>query len=124
MNKTILILASILGTLGIILGALGAHALKEKLGVEGLKNYETAVRYQMYHIFAIFIVSFLSYLTQNDKNIISIFFLLGILFFSGSLYAITAGGVPAKSIWYITPLGGLMFIVGWVILTWKLFIRI
>ena len=124
MNKTILIIASILGALGVVLGAMGSYLLKDKLGIDGLKNYETAVRYQMYHVFALFIVSILSYLTQNDKNLINLFFLLGILFFSGSLYAITAGGVPAKSIWYLTPLGGIMFITGWVVLVWKLIVRL
>jgi len=119
MNKFILVITAILGALGIILGAFGAHALKEKLGVDALKNFETGVRYQMYHVLAILIIAAISQLNTSDKNWISILFIIGILFFSGSLYAISAGGVQPKSIWFITPLGGLFFIAAWVLLAYK-----
>jgi len=117
--KKNLSITAFLGALGIVLGAFGAHALKEKLSIEDLKIFETGVRYQMYHVFALLFVNTLSNFTTMTKKSISIFFFLGILFFSGSLYAITAGGIPAKSIWFITPLGGLFFIIGWVLLALK-----
>ncbi len=112
MNKNLSITA-FLGFLAIALGAFGAHALKEKLGLESLKIFETGVRYQMYHVIVLLFVNTYNQFSQQTKNTISIFFFIGILFFSGSLYAITAGGIPAKSIWFITPLGGLFFMIGW-----------
>lgn len=114
--KKNLSITAILGMLAIILGAFGAHALKEKLGPDALQSFETGVRYQMYHVLALLFVNTYSGFSSKIKNIISILFFTGILFFSGSIYAITAGGINPKLIWFITPLGGLLFIVGWVIM--------
>ena len=119
MNKFILVITAVLGALGIILGAFGAHALKEKLSIDALKNFETGVRYQMYHVLAILVVAAISQFNTSDKNWIALFFIIGILFFSGSLYAISVGGINPKSIWFITPLGGLFFIIGWLLLAYK-----
>ena len=119
MNKYLSITA-FLGAIGIVLGAFGAHALKEKLGVEDLKTFETGVRYQMYHVFALLFVNSYSNFSNKTKKLISIFFFIGILLFSGSLYAITAGNISSKSIWFITPLGGLVFIIAWLLLAVKL----
>jgi uncharacterized membrane protein YgdD (TMEM256/DUF423 family) len=121
MNKSILVLTSLLGAFGVILGALGAHALKERLGVDGLKTFETGVKYHMIHVLALLILQLFPQLSQNDKLWVSILFLLGILFFSGSLYVISTDVISAKSIWFITPLGGIMFIAGWILLAWKFF---
>jgi len=112
MNKN-LALISFIGMLTIVLGAFGAHALKEILNTEQLKSFETAVRYQMYHVIVLLFVSLYPDFSRRTKLIISYFFYAGILFFSGSIYAITIGGVSAKSIWFVTPLGGLFFILGW-----------
>jgi len=111
MNKN-LVVSSFLGALTIVLGAFGAHALQEVLSISELKSFETAVRYQMYHIIVLLFVNSYSKFDIRDKNIISYLFFSGILFFSGSIYAITFG-VDPKNIWFITPLGGLLFIVGW-----------
>ena len=112
MNK-ILSITAIIGALTIILGAFGAHALKEVLNVAELKSFETAVRYQMYHVLVLLFVNSYSKFSKKTKNTISYLFLAGILFFSGSIYAITLG-VSAKSIWFVTPLGGLFFVMGWI----------
>ena len=112
MNKNLSITA-LLGFLAIAFGAFGAHALKEKLGVEQLKTFETGVRYQMYHVLVLLFINSYTAFSQKAKNSISLLFFIGILFFSGSLYAITAGNIPAKSIWYITPLGGVFLLSGW-----------
>ncbi len=98
--------------LAIVLGAFGAHALKEKLDPDSLKSFETGVRYMMHHVIVLLFVNSYSGFTLKTKNSISYLFFLGILFFSSSIFAITFG-VPAKNIWYITPLGGLFFIFGW-----------
>lgn len=113
MKNRILVLTSILGVVAIVLGAFGAHALKEKLGVDELKTFETGVRYQMYHVIVLLIVNTYKEFSTKLKNGISFFFFIGILFFSGSLYMITIFGVNPKNIWFITPLGGVFFIIGW-----------
>jgi len=115
-----LAITAFLGIITIILGAFGAHALKESLTPEALKSFETAVRYQMYHVLFLLFINTTQLLSVKSRNTISLIILIGILFFSGSIYAITIGGVSAKSIWFITPLGGLFFILGWFILAVKL----
>ena len=119
-NKN-LTLAAILGMLAVIFGAFGAHALKEKLGVDDLKTFETGVRYQIIHVLVLLLVNMYVDFSQKVKNSISLFFFLGILFFSGSLYAITVLQIDPKSIWFVTPLGGLFFILGWVKLSISFF---
>jgi len=111
MNKNLSITA-FLGAITIILGAFGAHSLQEILSVTQLKSFETGVRYQMYHVIVLLILNSNSKLAPKETNIISYLFLVGILLFSGSIYAITFG-ISAKTIWFITPLGGLFFILGW-----------
>lgn len=105
-------IATLIGALTIVLGAFGAHALQETLTADGLKSFETAVRYQMYHVIVLLFVNSYAEFTLKTKNRVSYLFFTGILFFSGSIYAITLGVNP-KSIWFITPLGGLFFILGW-----------
>ena len=111
--NTNLVISAFLGAVTIILGAFGAHYLQESLNIEALNSFETAVRYQMYHVIVLLYVNSFGKFRLKDKNLISYLFLSGILFFSGSIYAITFG-VDAKSIWFITPMGGLFFILGWI----------
>jgi len=119
-NKN-LTLAAILGAVAVVLGAFGAHALKDKLGVDDLKTFETGVRYQIIHVLVLLVVNMYVDFSQKIKNTISLFFFLGILFFSGSLYAITILQIDPKNIWFMTPLGGLFFIIGWVKLSISFF---
>ena len=112
MNKNLTI-TSILGILTIMLGAFGAHALSKTLTIEGMNSFDTAIRYQMYHVIVLLFVNTYKGFSTKQKNRISTLFFVGILFFSGSIYAIQLVGVSAKSIWFITPLGGLFFILGW-----------
>ena len=111
MNKN-LVITAVLGAVTIVLGAFGAHALQEILTISELKSFETAVRYQMYHVIVLLFVNTYVKFNSKTKNYISYLFFIGILFFSGSIYAITFG-VSAKSIWFVTPLGGLFLILGW-----------
>lgn len=117
--KTNLSITAILGMIAIIFGAFGAHTLKEKLGTNALQSFETGVRYQMYHVLALLFVNTYSAFSTKVKRNISILFFIGILFFSGSIYAITAGGIEPKLIWFITPLGGLFFIIGWMVMCYN-----
>ena len=108
-------IAAFLGMLTIILGAFGAHALKEQLDPESLKSFATGVRYMMYHVLGILLFYCSPMLSQKSKIRISQCFLVGILLFSGSIFVIALDLIPAKAIWFITPLGGVFFIIGWLI---------
>ena len=107
------VITCFLGMLGIILGAFGAHALKEVLTSDELISFNTAVRYQMYHVIVLLFVNMYTGFSTKQKNTISWLFFFGIFFFSGSIYAIQLTEITAKSLWFITPLGGLFFILGW-----------
>lgn len=120
MNKNLTIIA-VLGALTIILGAFGAHTLKSKLSPEALQSFETAVRYQMYHVIVLLFVNGFGKFTTQDATLISWLFFIGILLFSGSIYLIHLANVSAKSIWFITPLGGLLLIVGWLVMAMKFY---
>ena len=110
-----LVMASVLGCLSVVLGAFGAHALEEVLSPESLKSYETGVRYMMVHSLVVLILNASpGLLEQKTRNVLSLLFFFGILLFSGSIFAINLGVVEARSIWFITPLGGLLLISGWV----------
>ena len=112
MNKNLSITA-FLGIFAIVLGAFASHRLKETLSPGAMNSIETAIRYQMYHVIVLLFVNTYSVFSDRFKNRVSWLFFTGILFFSGSIYAIYLLGIPAKSIWFITPIGGLLFILGW-----------
>jgi uncharacterized membrane protein YgdD (TMEM256/DUF423 family) len=116
MNKRILITASLLGAIAVILGAFGAHGLKKAVSAEALEIWAKGVEYQFYHVFALL---FLARFKIGDKLIKLSYwcFTFGILLFSGSLYLLaTRGLLNAGFVNYIgpvTPIGGLLFILGW-----------
>lgn len=93
-------------------GAFGAHGLRQRLPPELLAAFETGVRYQAYHALALFAVAWLSQRAPGRLTSAAGWcFLLGVLLFSGSLYALSLSGV--RKLGAITPLGGLLFLVGW-----------
>jgi uncharacterized membrane protein YgdD (TMEM256/DUF423 family) len=108
-----LIITCFLGLLAVILGAFGAHALKETLSSESLQSFETAVRYQMYHVIVLLIINLYDGFTEKQKNTLSYLLFSAIILFSGSIYCIQLTSITAKSIWFTTPLGGLFFIIAW-----------
>lgn len=116
MQKLLLQLGGVLGVLSVAIGAFGAHGLKDYLTkTERLDVFETAVKYQFYHTFAIIIVAVLMNNFDNKLLTYSGFaFAAGIVLFSGSLYALI--GTQITKFGAITPLGGLLFIVGWVLM--------
>ena len=121
MQKGFLITAAVLGALSVILGAFAAHGLKETVSPDQLSIFETGVRYQFYHVFALLAVGILyKEFPNNFLHWAGYLFCFGILFFSGSLYFLTLfNGVvqPAfRWLYLITPLGGLCFIAGWLLL--------
>jgi uncharacterized membrane protein YgdD (TMEM256/DUF423 family) len=113
--------AALLGALSVILGAFGAHALKEIFTADILRVYETAVHYQMYHAFALLAVGVVYKEFANKKiRLAGDLFIAGIILFSGSLYALCFIEYQHVSslLWIgaITPMGGLCFIIGWLLL--------
>lgn len=100
------------------MGAFGAHALKEILDDYGQGIWETAVQYQMFHATGLLVIGLLmsTKLLGNIKqlNIAGIFFNLGIVFFSGSLYVLAISGI--KVLGAITPIGGVLFLAGWLLI--------
>jgi uncharacterized membrane protein YgdD (TMEM256/DUF423 family) len=90
MQKIFLFLASVLGALSVALGAYAAHGLKKILPEQSVSIFETGVRYQFYHVFALALCGII-YQNFSNKAVLwaGNLFLLGIIFFSGSLYALT-----------------------------------
>ncbi|WP_088324426.1 DUF423 domain-containing protein [Polaribacter tangerinus] len=109
-----LIITAFLGMLAVLLGAFGSHALKETLSPEDLNSFQTGIRYQFYHVFVLLFINTFHGFSENQKNRLSMLFILGICFFSGSIYAIHLASISPKFIWYLTPLGGLFLVVGWI----------
>lgn len=111
--------AAFLGMAAIILGAFGAHALKQILTFEQLNTFETGVKYQMYHALFLLFVGFSPAVSEKMKKMIFGFVATGVLFFSGSIYLLATNDhlfFDAKKIGFITPVGGLLLIVGWICL--------
>ena len=119
MKKYIIVGAS-LACLAVLIGAFGAHALKDIIGENG-STFETGSKYHFYHSLALIIVGLLGYkFKQTTIKYAGYCFIIGILFFSGSLYllAMRQGlGIESwKWLGPITPIGGLFFIIGWIML--------
>lgn len=109
-------IATFLGFLSVVLGAFASHALKDILDTEKLNSFETGVRYQFYHVVVILVVGLTSKLNEKTKKRINNLFLLGIVLFSGSIFLLSTAVIPAKYIWFVTPIGGLFFMLGWLVL--------
>ena len=116
MDRTFLLIGAIFGFLGVAFGAFGAHALRSRLSPEMLAVFETGVRYQMYHTFAVLIVAAAIGHIGNARPLVIAgwIFVAGIVLFSGSLYTLALTGVGTLGA--ITPIGGLLFLIGWLCL--------
>lgn len=115
-QKTTLIIAATAGALAVSIGAFGAHGLKTIL-IENQRTetFELAVRYHFYHTFAILLTGlFMEFFDMRKLRWAALFFLLGIVVFSGSLYILSLTGMTWLGA--ITPLGGVAFIMGWLFL--------
>ena len=117
MPKTFVILGAVFGFLGVGLGAFGAHALKQRLPQDLFDIFEVGVRYHMYHALALLAVGWAA--SQWPGTIPAVsgwLFVAGILVFSGSLYILALSGV--RWLGAITPIGGVAFLGGWLLLAW------
>jgi len=119
MNKKILITASVLGMLAVILGAFAAHGLENKISTDAIETFQTGVRYQMYHALLLLFVAHTSYLKMGSKKVIFYLVIIGVLFFSGSIYGLATNSLISfdfKTIAFITPIGGFLLILSWIVM--------
>ena len=119
MDKRILSTGAILGMIAIILGAFGAHALKKVLSIEQLSTFETGVRYQMYHALFLLFFGLMKDIPQKTKKAIYFLVLFGVILFSGSIYLLATNDLTSfdfKIFGFVTPIGGLLLILGWSVL--------
>ena len=123
MTQFTLLFASILGGLAVIFGAFGAHALKKILSDEQLKSFETGVKYQMYHAIVLLVIGFNFNLETASEKYMVYSFMLGVLLFSFSIYGLVISSAKNKKLTFlgpITPLGGLLLIIGWGLLFYSI----
>jgi len=117
MSRLFLVIGALAAGLAVMAGAFGAHGLENRVTADRLNTFETGVKYQMYHALALFIVAWAS--TQFTASAVSYAgycFLAGMVIFSGSLYLLVLTDTPWLGA--ITPIGGLAFIAGWLLLAW------
>jgi uncharacterized membrane protein YgdD (TMEM256/DUF423 family) len=122
MNLKATITASILAATSIMLGAFGAHALKELITAERLATFEVGVRYQMYIALSLLVFAICEDRFQFEIRLVRILMLAGILLFSGSIYLIALSdiwGLNTKILGPLTPIGGLCIILGWTVFVYR-----
>lgn len=118
-QRTTLVIGAIFGAMAVILGASGAHGLKDQLAANNVTHiFELANRYHFFHVFALLTTGILmNYFNAKRLGYAALFFVLGILCFSGSLYAMSF--VKLHALGPVTPIGGLLLIVGWAMMAWS-----
>lgn len=118
-------IGALYGLLAVVFGAFGAHALKKRFTAEQLNSFETGVKYQMYHALVLLMLGFnLNLETPLEKYIVYCF-IIGVFFFSFSIYGLCLSASKGKKLRFlgpITPLGGLFLTIGWGLLLYS-FIR-
>ena len=116
MSKVFIILGSLNAFLAVALGAFGAHGLQNKLTEQMLATYETGVKYHMMHALGLILIGIISRYTSGSVLINWSGWLIcaGIVLFSGSLYLLSISGI--RWLGAVTPLGGLSFLAGWLLL--------
>jgi uncharacterized membrane protein YgdD (TMEM256/DUF423 family) len=118
MDKKIILTALVFGFVSIVLGAFGAHALKKVLTLEQLSSFEVGVRYMMYHALFLLFVGTTTFMDKKQKSMVFYLTLFGTILFSGSIFLLSSSeamGLNFKSLGPITPIGGLLLIISWVI---------
>jgi uncharacterized membrane protein YgdD (TMEM256/DUF423 family) len=119
MDRKIILIGGVLGVTAIVLGAFGAHGLKELISPESKTIFEKGVEYQMYHALFLLFLGTTSLVSEKAKNSILILVISGVVFFSGSLYFLACNSLFSfdfKKIGIITPIGGLLLISAWITL--------
>ncbi|WAC01300.1 DUF423 domain-containing protein [Lacinutrix neustonica] len=117
MNKKVLISAGVTGVLAVLIGAFAAHGLKTKISNEAMQSFQTGVRYQMYHALLLLFVGSTSMLSIKSKKMICYMVIMGVFFFSCSIYGLATNALSNfdfKTIGFITPIGGLFLVGAWI----------
>ena len=125
-NKNIVVTAALLAALTIMIGAFGAHGLKELISEKSLVSFETGVRYQMYHVIVMLLLGLSTGVLPKTQKWVFCFFIIGILFFSGSIYLLALNEFlpfDAKWIAFTTPIGGFILIIGWLRLAYGVIVN-
>ncbi|MFO7720834.1 MAG: DUF423 domain-containing protein [Gillisia sp.] len=120
MKEIILTFGGIFGGLAVIFGAFGAHALKKRFTEDQLKSFETGVKYQMYHALMLIVTGVSFPFIETSQVFMAWCFILGIILFSFSIYGLTLSAASGKKIRFlgpVTPLGGLLLVIGWILFT-------
>lgn len=119
MNRSLLITGALFGVIAIILGAFAAHGLKPLLSLESIQTFETGVKYQMYSALFLLILGGLPIAPEKVKRICFYLTLFGVCFFSGSIYLLATNSLTSfdfRTIAIITPIGGSLMIIAWIVL--------
>ena len=119
MKEYVLLIAALYGALGIIFGAFGAHALKKIFSDDLLKSFETGVKYQLYHAIVLLVIGFQFSFTESLQTAVAWCFIVGTFLFSFSIYGLCISSAKGKKLRFlgpITPLGGLLLVIGWILL--------
>ena len=119
MERIVLLSAALYGALGIIFGAFGAHALKKTFTEDLLKSFETGVKYQLYHAIVLLVIGFQLPFTNSLEKSAAWCLIAGTLLFSFSIYGLCLSSAKGRKLRFlgpITPLGGLLLVVGWILL--------
>jgi len=119
MDKKLLITSTVLGLLAVVLGAFAAHGLEDRIEASAIASFQTGVRYQMYHALLLLGISALPMISKKVKQITFLTILLGVILFSGSIYCLSINALTDfdfSVIGFITPIGGLLLIISWLIL--------
>ena len=118
--KGYIIIASSFAALAILFGAFGSHAFKERLSAQSLEVYDIATRYLMFHALGIFLIALLGFqLPKESIEMPIIMMIVGTSIFSGSLYLIAM--LDFKKLGMVTPIGGLLLIVSWLLLAYNIY---
>ena len=119
MTQKLKIFGAFFGMTAVIIGAFGAHALEEHLDIEQLRSFETGVKYQMYHALLMIILGFNLKTKSKFLNFIFYMLVIGIVLFSGSIYGLATNAMTAfdfTKIALITPIGGSLLILSWILI--------
>ncbi|TMM59378.1 DUF423 domain-containing protein [Maribacter algarum] len=122
MNKTIFLTGTVLGVLAVMLGAFGAHGLENLIETDAIQTFETGVKYQMYHALLLLVLGSTARIPENSKKFIYYFILGGVFLFSFSIYLLATNSLTSfdfKTIGFVTPIGGLLLILGWLLMGYR-----
>ena len=118
MKDLVLIMGGIYGTLAVVFGAFGAHGLKKILDPEQLKSFETGVKYQMYHALLLIMTGIIFPFLDFSQRLMAWSLIIGVFLFSFSIYGLVLSSAKGRKMSFlgpVTPLGGLLLVLGWIL---------